>query len=159
MRCPTCAHDDDHVVDSRPAPDATSIRRRRECRSCGHRFTTHERIERPPLMVQKRSGVLRPFLAEKVERGMDRAVGGRLSADELHVEAAAVEQLLLDQGETVVTSEQVGLSVLARLRLLDDVAYVRFASVYKNFTDADDFEQELDELRKDEPPKQRPLEA
>lgn len=106
-------------------------------------------------MVQKRSGLLRPFVAEKVEHGMDRSIGGRLTADELHAEAAAVEAVLREQGDSVVTSEQVGLAVLARLRLLDEAAYVRFASVYKNFTDADDFEQELDELRKDEPPKQR----
>ena len=150
MRCPECARDDDRVVDSRPSPDATSVRRRRECQSCGHRFTTHERIEVPALMVRKRSGEVRPFLTEKVARGMDRAVGGRLTEEQLADEVAEVEAVLREHGTTIVTSEQVGLAVLGRLRRLDDVAYMRFASVYKNFTGPEDFEQELDELRKDD---------
>lgn len=159
MRCPSCARDDDRVVDSRPVPDATAIRRRRECQSCGHRFTTHERIEVPALLVRKRSGEMRPFLIEKVRGGMDRAVGGRLDAEALDAEARAVEELLREHGTQIVTSEQVGLAVLTRLRQIDDVAYVRFASVYKNFTGAEDFEQELDELRKEAPPKVTPTDV
>lgn len=155
MRCPDCGQDDDHVVDSRPQPDGASIRRRRECRACGSRFTTFERIERRPLLVRKRSGAIVPFEGGRVLEGMARAAKDRLERAVLEEAAADVERTLRDAGRREVTSEQVGLQVLARLRDLDEVTYVRYASVYKDFQRPEDFEEELSELRKELPPKQR----
>ena len=153
MRCPTCGVDDDRVVDSRPTPAGDAIRRRRECHACHQRFTTFERVELPELLVRKRSGSASPFSRAKVLEGMVRAAKGRVEATQLEQAAAAVEQALRDQGRREVTSEQVGLQVLAQLRELDPVAYVRFASVYKDFQGPEDFEKELHSLRKDAPPK------
>jgi transcriptional repressor NrdR len=153
VRCPSCGTDDDHVVDSRPAAQGDAIRRRRECRACGARFTTFERIELPDLAVRKRSGELRAFSRAKVLEGMSRSSKGRISPEVLDRAAAAVERSLRASGAREVTSEQVGLQVLAQLRELDPVAYVRFASVYKNFEGPEDFEKELVELRKEDPPK------
>lgn len=156
VRCPLCGSDDDRVVDSRPSPDGAAIRRRRECRACAHRFTTFERIELPELSVRKRSGSRSPFSRAKVLEGMSRAAKSRVPASDLERAAAAVESSLRDLGVREVTSEQVGLQVLLQLRELDPVAYVRFASVYKDFQGAEDFEQELQTLRvlrKDAPPK------
>lgn len=153
MRCPTCGADDDRVVDSRPHPAGDAIRRRRECRTCGLRFTTFERVELPELTVAKRSGARTPFSRAKVLDGMSRAAKGRVALDELEVAAAGVERSVRALGTREVTSEQVGLQVLAQLRELDPVAYVRFASVYKDFQGPEDFEQELSSLRKAAPPK------
>jgi transcriptional repressor NrdR len=153
VRCPACGSDDDRVVDSRPSPAGDAIRRRRECRSCGLRFTTFERVELPPLHVRKRSGVVAPFAREKVFEGMARAAKDRVPAEDLERAAAAVEMALRQDGVREVSSEQVGLQVLAQLRELDPVAYVRFASVYKDFQGPEDFEKELSSLRKDAPPK------
>lgn len=155
MRCPVCGVDQDRVVDSRPASDGEAIRRRRECTACGGRFTTFERIELPDLSVRKRGGAATPFSRAKVLEGMSRAAKGRVSPHDLELAAAAVERALRSRGEREVTSEQVGLQVLAQLRELDPVAYVRFASVYKNFEGPEDFEKELVELRKDAPPKRQ----
>lgn len=153
MRCPVCAADDDRVVDSRPTDEGTAIRRRRECGSCGRRFTTFERIEQPPLLVRKRSGSVSPFRRDNVLEGMARAAKNRVPTEDLRHAAVEVEARLRREGDHEVTSEQVGLAVLAELRGLDPVAYVRFASVYKNFQGPEDFESELSELRKDAPPK------
>lgn len=153
MRCPTCDVDDDRVVDSRPTAAGEAIRRRRECGRCGARFTTFERIELPDLLVRKRSGALTPFARGKVLDGMARAAKGRVPTDALEHAAGAVERALRQTGQREITSEQVGLQVLSALRDLDEVAYVRFASVYKNFQGPEDFEQELSSLRKDVPPK------
>jgi transcriptional repressor NrdR len=153
VRCPLCGADDDKVVDSRPGGDGSTIRRRRECRSCGHRFTTFERIELPELVVRKRSGTVSPFSRAKVLEGMSRAAKSRVPAAELDRASVAVEAGLRDLGVREVTSEQVGLQVLTQLRELDHVAYVRFASVYKDFQGPEDFEQELSVLRKEAPPK------
>jgi transcriptional repressor NrdR len=155
VRCPDCGEDDDHVVDSRPQPDGDAIRRRRECRSCGGRFTTFERVERPPLLVRKRSGALVPFAPSRVFDGMARAAKDRLSRPVLEQTASEIERSLRATGRREVTSEQVGLQVLARLRELDEVTYVRYASVYKDFQRPEDFEEELSELRKELPPKQQ----
>jgi transcriptional repressor NrdR len=154
VRCPTCGADDDRVVDSRPTPDGDAIRRRRECRACGVRFTTFERVEMPELLVRKRFGSVTPFSRPKVLEGMQRAAKGRVEPDELERAAAGVEHALRETGRREVTSEHVGLQVLAHLRDLDPVAYVRFASVYKDFQGPEDFEKELHSLRKDAPPKQ-----
>lgn len=153
MRCPNCGGDDDRVVDSRPSPAGDTIRRRRECRSCGLRFTTFERIEQPELVVRKRSGALVPFARARVLDGMSRAAQGRVGHEQLEEAAAAVELALRQLGVREVTSEQVGLQVLQQLRELDQVAYVRFASVYKDFQGPEDFELELSTLRKEAPPK------
>jgi transcriptional repressor NrdR len=153
VRCPLCGAQGDRVVDSRPTPDGAAIRRRRECRSCHHRFTTFERIELPELLVRKRSGSLSPFSRQKVFEGMSRAAKSRVPVPDLERASALVEAGLRDLAAREVTSEQVGLQVLAQLRELDPVAYVRFASVYKDFQGPEDFEQELSVLRKDAPPK------
>lgn len=153
MRCPGCGIDDDRVVDSRPALAGDAIRRRRECRDCGLRFTTFERVELPELSVRKRSGRLIPFDRSRVLDGMARAAKGRVDLPALEEAAAEVERELRSLGSREVSSEQVGLQVLNQLRALDDVAYVRFASVYKNFQGPEDFETEVSSLRKDAPPK------
>lgn len=153
MRCPTCGAADDRVVDSRPSPDGDAIRRRRECQACGARFTTFERVELPELLVRKRSGTVSAFSRHKVLEGMQRAAKGRVANDELEPAALAVERALRALGRREVSSEQVGLQVLVQLRDLDPVAYVRFASVYKDFQGPEDFEKELSSLRKEAPPK------
>ncbi len=155
MRCPWCLADDDRVVDSRASEDGAAIRRRRECSGCGHRYTTFERIDEIPLMVIKRSGAREPFDRGKLVDGLRAATKNRpVSEEQLEIVAREVEELLRDEGwET--TSEQVGLAVLERLRVLDEVAYVRFASVYKGFEGADDFRREVGLLTKTTAPKRR----
>ncbi|TVR35795.1 MAG: transcriptional repressor NrdR [Nitriliruptor sp.] len=155
MRCPSCGKSEDRVVDSRPSDGGSAIRRRRECVACGGRFTTFERVELPELLVRKRSGHVLPFSRAKVLDGMVRAAKGRIPADTLERAAIAVESAIREQGHREIDSEQVGLQVLAQLRDLDEVTYVRYASVYKDFQDTDDFMQELSGLRKDAPPKAR----
>ena len=155
MRCPSCTALDDKVVDSRVADDGAAIRRRRECLSCGRRFTTFERIEDAGVVVLKRSGQREPFERAKVVAGIRSATKNRPVALEL-IEAIAgeVEEALRVEG-TEVTSQRVGLAVLERLRAVDDVAYLRFASVYKGFEDAQDFEREAGLLQKSTEPKRR----
>jgi len=153
VRCPACGVDDDRVVDSRPADDGEAVRRRRACTACGERFSTVERPVLPALLVVKRSGQTSPFDRQKVRDGIDRAAKGRLDEDALDAAAAAVERALRAEGAREVASEQVGLQVLAQLRGIDPVAYVRFASVYKNFEGPEDFEKELVGLSKEDPPK------
>jgi transcriptional repressor NrdR len=147
-----CARLDDKVVDSRTTDDGSAIRRRRECLSCGQRFTTFERLELEPLIVVKRSGDRVPFDRERILAGVDAAAKGRpLTPEQVDALADEVEQRYQGRGE--VSSEQIGLAVLERLRGLDDVAYVRFASVYKGFAEAADFERELSLLTKATEPK------
>ncbi len=155
MRCPYCSLDSDKVVDSRAAVDGTSIRRRRECLECGRRFTTYERLEPIPLMVRKRSGTLEPFDRAKLAQGIGQAVAGRSVASEA-VEAVAddLAAWALEHGPEVGT-DAIGLAVLERLRALDPVSYLRFASVYKGFDDLADFEAEVVELQKTSAPKSR----
>jgi transcriptional repressor NrdR len=144
---------DDKVVDSRQADDGSAIRRRRECLQCGRRFTTFERVEEVPLVVVKRSGEREPFDRLKVVAGLKAACKNR-PVDDVTLEALATEveeSLRLDGPE--VTSQQIGLTVLDRLRRVDEVAYVRFASVYKGFDDASDFEREVGLLTKHTDPK------
>lgn len=143
MRCPSCAGVDDKVVDSRMADDGVAIRRRRECLGCGRRFTTFERVEDLGLVVVKRSGVRQPFRREKIVAGVRAAAKNRpLGAEQLEALAADVEEALRMEGGEV-TSARVGVAVLSRLQALDEVAYVRFASVYKGFDDPRDFEREI----------------
>lgn len=156
MRCPYCQADDDKVVDSRPLDDAAAVRRRRECLACGRRFTTHERVVELPLMVVKRSGLKEPFEREKLADGIRKALAGT------PVAPAAVESAITGIEEDAraagpeVSSEHLGMAVLERLRLLDEVSYLRFASVYKGFDAAADFEREAVALRKTTEPKSRP---
>lgn len=153
VRCPRCSAEDDKVVDSRASEDGSAIRRRRECLACGRRFTTFERVEEIPLVVLKRSGAREPFDRDKIVAGLRSATKNR-PVDEDRLVALAVEvedQLRLAGGD--VRSDQVGRVVLDGLRALDQVAYVRFASVYKEFSDPADFARELAHLTKDTEPK------
>jgi transcriptional repressor NrdR len=153
VRCPVCSSVDDKVVDSRLAEDGAAIRRRRECLGCGRRFTTFERAEDPGLTVVKRSGERQPFERSKVVGGLRAACKGRpVTPEQLEVLAAEAEERLRLEGAEV-SSAQVGLVVLERLRAVDEVAYVRFASVYKGFRGVADFEHELTLLAKDTAPK------
>ena len=153
MRCPACAHLDDKVVDSRQSDDGDAIRRRRECLACGARFTTFERLELVPLMVLKRSGDRVPFEQIKITEGIAAAAKGRPIEEDVIEQAAAsiAEELRLLGPE--LTSEQVGFAVLKHLREIDHVAYMRFASVYKGFDDAADFQREITLLTKATEPK------
>lgn len=143
MRCPWCGHPDDKVVDSRATESGAAIRRRRECLRCGRRFTTFERLVEAGLSVAKRDGSREPFDRAKVVAGVTKAIKNRpVSAEDVDALAARVEEKLRTKGP-VVTTQEVGLEVLAQLRRLDDVAYLRFASVYKDFQELTDFEREL----------------
>jgi transcriptional repressor NrdR len=143
MRCPACGHDDDKVVDSRAVDEGGAIRRRRECLSCGRRFTTFERFEEATLVVVKRSGDREPFDRAKVVGGIQAASKNRpITPEQMESLALDIEEAVRLEGPEV-TSHQVGVAVLDRLRVLDDVAYVRFASVYKGFEDLGDFEAEV----------------
>ena len=155
MRCPWCAVDDDRVVDSRLAEDGGAIRRRRECLSCGQRFTTFERVDEAPLWVVKRSGLREPFDRAKVVTGIRAACKNRPVSDEQMEELAQrVEDALRAEG-TEPSTERVGVNVLEQLQALDDVAYLRFASVYKGFEDIGDFQREVAVLTKTTEPKRR----
>lgn len=145
MRCPFCRHSDSRVVDSREAEDGQVIRRRRSCPECGRRFTT---VEEPVLAVLKRSGVTEPFSREKVVSGVRRACQGRpVNEDALQQLAHRVEETIRASGAAHVPSHEVGLAILGPLRDLDEVAYLRFASVYRSFSSIEDFEKEIRSLR------------
>jgi transcriptional repressor NrdR len=143
VRCPWCAALDDKVVDSRMAEDGDAIRRRRECLACARRFTTYERVEEVPLSVVKRSGEREPFQRAKIVAGVRAAAKNRPVTDEaIDALANAVEEELRLVGPAP-TSDRIGRLTLERLRHLDEVAYLRFASVYKGFEDIGDFEREV----------------
>jgi transcriptional repressor NrdR len=155
VRCPSCASTDDKVVDSRTADEGAAIRRRRECLSCGRRYTTYERVDEEPLVVVKRSGQREPFDRAKVVAGLRAAAKNRpVAVEQLEALAGEVEEALRLDGPEL-TSQMVGWAVLDRLRVLDEVAYVRFASVYKGFDHAADFEREVGLLTKSTQPKRR----
>src|SRR5271154_6165711 len=143
--CPFCRHPDSRVIDSRTADDGAAIRRRRSCPECGRRFTTQETVI---LMVAKRSGVTEPFTRDKIIRGVQRACQGRpVSEDKLAILAQQVEETIRARGLAEVPSHEVGLAILGPLRDLDEVAYLRFASVYRSFESLADFEVEIAVLR------------
>ncbi len=145
MQCPFCRDADSRVLDSRTTEDGTTVRRRRVCPSCGRRFST---LETATLNVVKRSGVQVPFSREKVIAGVRKACQGRpVTEDDLAVMAQQVEDAVRDLGMAEVPSHEVGLAILGPLRMLDEVAYLRFASVYRNFESLDDFEEEVALLR------------
>ncbi|MEZ5340546.1 MAG: transcriptional regulator NrdR [Acidimicrobiales bacterium] len=150
MRCPSCTFDGTRVVDSRASEEGASIRRRRECSKCGARFTTFERYENAPLMVVKRSGERKPFSRETIVRGLNLAAKGRSSSPELFEEIAAQIEVAARGVDGDVTSEWVGLQVLDLLRPVDPIGALRFASVYKGFTDVSDFERELSLIKRDD---------
>ena len=147
MRCPACQYNGTRVVDSRPVDDNKEIRRRRECESCGVRFTTFEKIEETPLIVVKKDGSREEFSREKVLRGLIRACEKRpVSLDTLEGIAMAVEKDLRRIGNSEVRSDDVGEKVMNLLANEDEVAYVRFASVYRQFKDINVFIAEMKEL-------------
>jgi transcriptional repressor NrdR len=145
VRCPFCRFSDSRVVDSREVDDGAVIRRRRSCPECGRRFTT---VEEAVLAVVKRSGVTEPFSRTKVMLGVRRACQGRpVDEDALAVLAQQVEEEIRAKGSAEVSSHEVGLAILGPLRDLDEVAYLRFASVYRSYESVDDFASEIDRLR------------
>jgi transcriptional repressor NrdR len=155
MRCPNCASLDTQVKDSRPTEDSAAIRRRRVCLACQFRFTTFERVQLRELTVIKRNGRRLPFDRDKLARSVEIALRKRsVEPERIEQTVSKIVQELEGLGESEVTTETIGEAVMAHLRDLDDVAYVRFASVYRNFREAKDFETALAELAsEDEPPK------
>lgn len=147
MRCPKCGWEVSKVVDSRPSESNDAIRRRRECTRCGFRFTTYERCEEMPLVVVKRDGHKEPFDRQKLMRGLVTATVKRdVPVTELSALIDGIESELRDSSRLEVSSEDLGSMVLKRLVSLDKVAYVRFASVYRDFKDVDEFSEELRSL-------------
>jgi transcriptional repressor NrdR len=145
VNCPYCKRPDSRVIDSRTADDGAAIRRRRSCPECGRRFTTQETVI---LMVGKRSGVTEPFTRDKITSGVRRACQGRpVSEDQLAILAQRAEDTIRARGCAEVPSHEVGLAILGPLRELDEVAYLRFASVYRGFESLADFEKEIATLR------------
>ncbi|MCA9740042.1 MAG: transcriptional repressor NrdR [Deferribacteres bacterium] len=144
MRCPFCGHVDSKVLDSRANNNARSVRRRRECLSCGRRFTTKEYVEESPLYVIKSDGSREVFNRDKVLKGVQLACNKRpISSDEIENLVDRVENCLRDKNNSEIEAMQIGLEVMNELRELDEVAYVRFASVYRKFQDKEEFISEL----------------
>lgn len=147
MKCPYCGHPESKVIDSRPADENASIRRRRECLSCARRFTTYETVESLPMVVIKKDGSRQSFDRQKMLRGMIRACEKRpVTLAELERIADEIEQELQNSMEREIRTEIIGEKVMERLRKVDQVAYVRFASVYRQFKDLDTFMAELNKL-------------
>lgn len=145
MHCPFCRHPDSRVIDSRASDDGTAIRRRRTCQDCGRRFTTQETVL---LMVAKRSGVTEPFSRQKIIGGVRKACQGRpVGEDALALLGQRVEETIRGRGNAEVPAHEIGLAILGPLRELDEVAYLRFASVYRSFETLSDFEAEIESLR------------
>ena len=154
MRCPYCSADEDKVVDSRLSEEGRAIRRRRECLGCSRRYTTFERAEEVPLLVAKRNGEEEPFIREKITQGLVASCKNRpVTEAEISALADDVEEAMRADGRRPVPSAEIGREILERLRNLDEVAYLRFASVYKDFQELNDFERELGLLQKKTAPK------
>ena len=150
MRCPFCNQDNSKVVDSRPANDGTSIRRRRECLHCGKRFTTYETVERMPLMLIKRDGTRQAYDRQKLLNAMERACAKRpVSYESLERAVSSIEQTLLSSYDREIPSVRIGELTMQELKKIDEVAYVRFASVYRQFADVESFFNELKKLMGD----------
>lgn len=147
MRCPTCQNKNSKVLDSRPIEDGRSIRRRRECDACGYRFTTFERTEKVPLMVVKKDGARQEFSREKLTRGIMKACEKRpVSVETIENMVHQIEKELRNKNTAEVNSKEIGEKVMEQLAQVDEVAYVRFASVYRQFKDITVFMNELKEL-------------
>jgi transcriptional repressor NrdR len=147
MICPRCKSDKIQVIDSRDV-DARTIRRRRECEDCNFRFTSYERVEQAKVQVEKRNGAVEPFDREKIIKGLRVAGRDRILDEQIFDIADEIEQKVIESAEPQIASRKIGNMVINRLKKLDKVAYLRFASVYKNFEDLDSFEQELIKLKK-----------
>jgi transcriptional repressor NrdR len=153
MRCPYCSSLNTQVKDSRPSDDHSTIRRRRVCDDCGGRFTTFERVQLRELMVVKRSGRRSPFDRDKLQRSVDIALRKRqVEPERVERMVSGIVRQLESAGDAEIPSSTIGALVMAGLKALDGVAYVRFASVYKDFSEAKDFEEILGELSTDDPP-------
>jgi transcriptional repressor NrdR len=151
MRCPYCQSEDTQVKDSRPAEDGVAIRRRRVCPDCGGRFTTFERVQLRELTVQKKSGRKVPFDRDKLMRSVEIALRKRnVDPDRVERAVSGIVRQLESSGESEVSADEIGRLVMEALKGLDDVAYVRFASVYRNFREARDFHDVLGELKGEE---------
>jgi transcriptional repressor NrdR len=147
MKCPFCGHDEDKVIDSRPAEDGAAIRRRRECLGCGSRFTTYEKIETLPLLVIKKDGTREPFNRDKLLKGLLKACEKRpVSNDQLMQLLTCVESQIQNSLNREISSQDIGELVMKKLKEIDEVAYVRFASVYRQFKDVNSFLEELNEM-------------
>ena len=147
MRCPYCGSEDSQVKDSRPAEDGAAIRRRRICPDCGGRFTTFERVQLRELMVAKKTGRKAPFDRDKLLRFFEIALRKRpVDRDRIERAVSGIVRRLESSGETEISSEEIGLQVLEALKALDDVGFVRYASVYRDFSHVDDFEKILAEV-------------
>ncbi len=150
MNCPYCGHPESRVVDSRETESKEAIRRRRECFACGQRFTTYEMVEQIPITVVKRDGSTELFHAEKLLRGLMRACAKRnVPVEHLQAVVADIERELREESAYQVSSERVGKMALERLQAIDLVAYIRFASVYRQFDSIEGFKQELEQLAKE----------
>ena len=150
MKCPFCSFEDSKVVDSRPTDEGTSIRRRRECLHCGKRFTTYETVERMPLMLIKRDGTRQAYDRQKLLNAMLRACAKRpVSYEALERAVSSIEQSLMSSYDREVTSVRIGELTMQELKKIDEVAYVRFASVYQQFADVESFFNELKKLMGD----------
>ena len=147
MRCQYCGYLDSRVIDSRPTEEGSSIRRRRECLHCGRRFTTYEKIETSPVMVVKKDMRREPFNGAKIKQGLIHACQKRpVSIAQIDTIVEKVEKLVHSSGDDEFSSRRIGEAVMEELKLLDEVAYVRFASVYRQFTDVSSFMDELNKL-------------
>ncbi len=150
MRCQYCGYLDSRVIDSRPTEEGSSIRRRRECLHCGRRFTTYEKIETSPVMVVKKDMRREPFNGAKIKQGLIHACQKRpVSIAQIDTIVEKVEKLVHSSGEDEFSSRRIGEAVMEELKMLDEVAYVRFASVYRQFTDVSSFMDELNKLVRD----------
>ncbi|MBQ3793341.1 MAG: transcriptional repressor NrdR [Lachnospiraceae bacterium] len=151
MKCPFCGHDDTRVIDSRPAEDNNSIRRRRVCDECGKRFTTYEKIETIPLMVMKKDNIRETYDRSKIEAGIVRACHKRpISAEQISRLVDSIETEIFSKEDKEIPSRVIGEFVMEKLKDLDAVAYVRFASVYREFKDVDTFMDELKKVLKED---------
>lgn len=160
MKCPFCHHEDSRVIESRPTDEMTAIRRRRACLACDERFTTYERVETIPLIIRKKDGSREPFDRNKIIAGLLKACEKRpISLAQLEEIADTVEAELRNRLEQEVDSQAIGEMVMDRLRELDAIAYVRFASVYRQFKDINRFREELDKLLAESPPASESKEA
>ncbi len=149
MRCPFCQTGEDKVIDSRTSKDGLEIRRRRECLGCERRYTTYERIEESLPVVVKQDLRREPFDRNKIEKGLRRAIGKRpVSVEKISELAEMVERELVETGVKELTTQEIGERVLPKLRKLDEVSYVRYASIYRDFRDIDEFVNELSDVIK-----------
>ncbi len=150
MRCPFCKKDNDKVIDTRPSEDGSVTRRRRECLDCGKRFTTHERLEEMPVRVVKKTGRREPFDRSKILTGVMRAVEKRpISLESAESLVSDLEREILDRSDREISSLEIGEKVMAKLRNLDEVAYVRFASVYREYQALEEFIKEIQTITPD----------